>query len=107
MKYLEFTTGNNYLDEALENYLMHGLKPGGFLTSVLANDLSLSISRADAWNKDNLPAIVNAVVYSVPEISWGSYQRVRDWCSNKDGRQAAYAEYIREKHIIKKLKNSY
>ena len=68
MKYLEFTTGNNYLDEALENYLMHGLKPGGFLTSVLANDLSLSISRADAWNKDNLPAIVNAVVYSVPEI---------------------------------------
>lgn len=107
MKYLEFTTGNNYLDESLENYLMYGLEPGGFLTSVLANDLRLAVGRADHWNKSNLPEIVDAVTYNVPDLAWGSYLRVKDWCSNKDGRRVAYAEYIREKHIIKKLENSY
>jgi hypothetical protein len=51
IRYTDINTGNNLLDEALENYLMHGFMPGGFLTSVLANDLYLAVGRADHWNK--------------------------------------------------------
>lgn len=86
------STGNNYLDEALENYLMHGYEPGGFLTSVLANDLQLAVGRADSFNRKNLPEIVDAVVFNVPDLAWGSYERVKDWCKDKDGRRTAYAK---------------
>jgi hypothetical protein len=43
----------------------------------------------------------------MPESSIGSYQRVKDWCADKDGRRTRYAEYVREKKIIEKLENSY
>lgn len=99
--------GNNYLDEALENYLVYGLEPGGFLTSVLANDLRLAIGRADHWNRDNLPRIVEAITYSVPELAWGSYQRVRDWCKDKDSYRSKWVEFKREQLIIRKLENSH
>jgi hypothetical protein len=107
MKYIDFTLGNNYVDEAVENYLIHGFEPGGFLTSVLANDLYLAAGRADTWNRENLADIAHTVVINMPESSIGSYQRVKDWCSDKDGRRTRYAEYIREKKIIEKLENSY
>ena len=28
IRYTDINTGNNYLDEALENYLMYGFQPG-------------------------------------------------------------------------------
>lgn len=96
LNYHDFNTGNNWVDESLENYLMHGLEPGGFLTAVLANDLRLAVGRADHWNKDNLPRIVNEVTFKVPDIAAHSYQAVRDWCANKDGRRSHYV-YHKEK----------
>ena len=98
------TTGNNYLDEALENYLMHGFEPGGFLTSVLANDLRLSVGRADHWNKNNLPSIVDAITYCVPDLAWGSYQRVKDWCNDKNGYRSAYADRKEKEYMWRILK---
>lgn len=92
IRYTDINTGNNDTDEGLENYLMYGLEPGGFLTSVLANDLRLAVGRADHWNKDNLPRIVNEVLRKMPSISYGSYAAVKDWCADKDGRQTRYRE---------------
>ncbi len=104
IRYTDINTGNNYLDEGVENYLIHGLHPGGFLTSVLANDLYLAIGRADHWNKNNLPAIVDAVLREAPEISVGSYLRVKDWINDKDGRRSAYAERKKKEYTWKVLK---
>ena len=104
-RYNIFDTGNSYVDDSLENFLIHGFEPGGFLTSVLANDLRLAISRADHWNKNNLERIVDEVMYKMPDISNGSYSRVRDWCRDADGRRTRYAEYLREANIIKKLQS--
>lgn len=99
-KYHDFNTGNNWLDESLENYLMHGFEPGGFLTSVLANDLYFAVGRADHWNKQNLPNIVNEVIHKMPSWSYGSYQRVKEWCADKDGCRSDYAKRMQEQRMM-------
>jgi hypothetical protein len=104
IRYTHINTGNNYLDEALENYLMHGFEPGGFLTSVLANDLYLALGRADFWSKQNLERIVARVLYNMPGMSYGSYTAVKDWCKDKDGRRSEYAQRKEKEYVMKILK---
>lgn len=104
IRYTDINTGNNYLDESLENYLMYGFEPGGFLTSVLANDLYLAVGRADHWNKDRLPMIVDEVLHKMPSISWGSYQAVKDWCRDKDRRRTDYSERKEKEYTWRVLK---
>lgn len=104
-RYTNIDTGNNYLNEALENYLMHGFKPGGFLTSVLANDLQMAVSRADHWNRDNLPRIVDEIVWKMPNNSWGSYGAVNDWCNNVNGRQVSYAQRLEQEFTMRVLRS--
>ena len=104
IRYTDINTGNNLLDESLENYLMHGFMPGGFLTSVLANDLYLAVGRADHWNKDRLPEIVNEVLFRMPGISYGSYTAVNDWCKDRDGRRSAYALQKEKEYTWRSLK---
>lgn len=102
LRYTNISTGNNYLDEGLENYLMHGLKPGGFLTAVLANDLFGAANRADHWNRQRLPEIVNEILHKVPSLAIGSYEAVDDWCKDTDGVRSTYAR-IKEKELAVKL----
>lgn len=97
--YHHFDTGNYLIDESLEKYIMHGYEPGGFLTAVLANDLFLAVGRADHWNKDRLPRIVNEVVHTLPDLAFGDYQAVRDWCADKDGRRSHYVEYKEQQRV--------
>jgi hypothetical protein len=104
IRYTDINTSNNYLDEALENYLMYGYEPGGFLTSVLANDLYLAVGRADHWNRDRLPEIVNEVLFRMPSISYGSYAAVKDWCKDRDGRRSAYATQKEKEYTWRVLK---
>lgn len=104
IRYTDINTGNDYLDEALENYLMYGFQPGGFLTSVLANDLYLATGRADHWNKDRLPEIVKAILFRMPNMSYGSYAAVKDWCRDRDGRRSTYAHQKEKEFIWKALK---
>lgn len=104
IRYTDINTGNNYLDEALENYLMYGFQPGGFLTSVLANDLYLATGRADHRNKDRLPEIVKEILFRMPNMSYGSYAAVKDWCRDRDGRRSTYAKQKEKGFTWKALK---
>lgn len=104
IRYTDINTGNNYLDEALENYLMYGFQPGGFLTSVLANDLYLAVGRADHRNRDRLPEIVKAISFRMPNMSYGSYAAVKDWCRDRDGRRSTYAKQKEKEFTWKALK---
>jgi hypothetical protein len=104
IRYTDINTGNNLTDEGLENYLMRGFQPGGFLTAVLANDLRLAVGRADHWNLDNLPRIVKEVTFKMPSISWGSYAAVKDWCQDADGRQTYYREQKEKEYTWRVLK---
>lgn len=104
IRYTDINTRNPLLDDSLENYLMRGYEPGGFMTSVLANDLQLAIGRADHWNQQSLPTIVNEVIHKVPADAWGSYQLVKEWCADKDGRRTAYAELKEKQYTWRVLK---
>lgn len=98
-RYHDFSTGNNLLDDALENYLMRGYQPGGFLTAVLANDLFMAVNRADYLNKSNLPRIVDEIRHTLPDIAHGSYTAVKKWCDDADGRRSHYARQREITHM--------
>lgn len=105
--YHDFKTGNNWLDESLENYLMHGLEPGGFLTAVLANDLFRAVDRADYWNKTNIHNIVIEIQRVMPILSYGSYDTVNKWVVNANDRRTEYADCVEKKRMMDILSGDY
>ena len=104
IRYTDINTENDLLDQSLENYLMYGYQPGGFLTSVLANDLYAAVGRADHWNKQRLPKIVNEIIYKVPAVALGSYEAVEAWCRDRDSRRSQYARRMEKQFIMRSLK---
>jgi hypothetical protein len=65
----------------LFNYVWMGLAPGGFFTSVLANDWGGAIQRSHPGN--TIPALKNAtgwILDRVPAVARGSYPAVEAWC---------------------------
>lgn len=65
-------------------YLTAGIKPGGFLTSVLCNDLAMSVLKASEENLAALPVIVAYCYQEIPSAAWGSPDRVRTWLAKKE-----------------------
>lgn len=105
--YHKFNTGRDILDESLENYVMHGLEPGGFLTAVIANDLFRAVSRADHWSRSGLYGIAREVSLHMPVYSCGSYDAVRDWIADKDGRRSIYVEHMEKQRMMDILSGDY
>ena len=68
-----------YTQEALSNYVLNKLPPGGFLTAVLANDLMGAVARCDAWNHAYMKDICNFVYNRMPSNAWGSYYHVQKY----------------------------
>ena len=66
--------------EALKNYFLHALPPGGFLTSLLSNhDVVTVFRRADSWNKPIIGKYISWLDEYAPDDSWGSETAVRSW----------------------------
>lgn len=84
---------NRTVAESVEYYVMHGLEPGSFTTAVLANDLFDATARADHWNKKLLPEIALAIRETCPLEAYGSYDNVRNWIDDKDGRRSRYSTW--------------
>jgi hypothetical protein len=78
-----------YTLESLEDYVIDGDIPGGFLTAALKNDLSRTFSRADGNNR---PAIgtLHAFLYNyAPARSWGSCDEMEAWLAKGGLRHTA------------------
>lgn len=66
--------------EALKNYFLYALPPGGFLTSLLSGDSWTDvIARADHWNKPLLGKYLEWLVEYAPAGSWGAPDVVDNW----------------------------
>lgn len=66
--------------EALKNYFLYALPPGGFLTSLLSNHpWTVVVGRADHWNKPILGKYLEWLQEYAPPGSWGSEQAVEAW----------------------------
>jgi len=69
----------DYMIDGLVRYIVHGIEPGGFLTSVLENDLAWAAANADAINRRILFRYASFLLYGAPNGCWGSKSKVREW----------------------------
>ena len=67
--------------DPMYNYLVHGYSPGGFFTSVLANDFNGAIARSHPANTiEALKHLGGWILDCAPREAHGSYDAVNDWC---------------------------
>ena len=68
--------------DPMYNYLVHGYSPGGFFSSVLANDFHSAIARSHPANTiEALKQLGGWILDCAPRKSHGSYDAVSKWCS--------------------------
>lgn len=67
----------------LERYRDMKYPTGGFLESVLSNQLGESVARADGQNTEVLCTIVTWVYNNLPAESWGSPEKYRAWLDSR------------------------
>ena len=81
--------------DPMYNYLVHGYSPGGFFTSVLANDFHSAIARSHPSNTINAcKSLGGWILDCAPRESHGSYDAVSDWCYLKpEARRKILEEY--------------
>ncbi len=60
------------IKQSLIDYVEKGWVPGGFLMSVLANDLVGALGRADSYNRATIFQITQYLYNDMPANSWGS-----------------------------------
>ena len=67
--------------EPLRRYVFDKIKPGGFLTAILTNDLKEAMGRADSTNRRRVFEYVEWLYNQAPHNCWGSPERVSEWLS--------------------------
>jgi hypothetical protein len=71
--------------DPMYNYLIHGFSPGGFFTSVLANDWRTAMMRSHPSNTvEALKAVTGWMHDHLPQEALGSYGAVDGWCRMSD-----------------------
>lgn len=69
----------------LERYLVRGMPPGGFISSLLANDGRSAIMRCHPANQIvELKPVVTWIQDYVPEQARDSYANIQAWCLLSD-----------------------
>jgi hypothetical protein len=92
-----------HTQEALERYFFLGLEPGGFLTSVLSNDLMGACTRSDHVNRENIVGIATWVLHSAPNESWGHLGAVANWCKDEGGCRTRWVEAFEKRMMWNEL----
>ena len=92
--------------EALDNYFLKGYEPGGFITSILTNNLYGAVNSADIANRHAIWEIVKWLTAEaeVPSASWGTKDHVSNWLHDSDGIRTKFVEKIEKEYIWKTLK---
>jgi hypothetical protein len=63
----------------VDAYIDEGIPPGDFLYACLTNDLRTAVSHADDINRWHIYDIVVYLEYHIPNMAWGSTERVKSW----------------------------
>lgn len=93
-----------HTQETLENYLLRGLSPGGFVSAMLAHDYERAISVADTGNRQMFWAIAMWIREFAPEYSHGSYDIIELWCTDFMGRRTEYVNEVEKDYVWNTLK---
>lgn len=75
----DYDVGKEFADP-IYNYLVHGLNPGKFFTSLLANDCTGTISHSHPANTiGSLKSLCTWLDNEMPSVSWGDCAAVCAW----------------------------
>lgn len=78
---IDYTGLPEHMVDPMRRYIEVKMQPGGFLTSVLANDLMVACATADFTNRGRLFDIVQWLYNEAPSDCWGSPEKVKAWLS--------------------------
>lgn len=71
--------------DPLYHYLVFATSPGGFFTSLLANDCMTALGKSHPANSlEMLKNIAGWVINYMPKEAWGTYEKVEHWKSLND-----------------------
>lgn len=85
-----------HLQPGLLLWVEKGVRPGGFLSAVLSNDLFVAAQRGDELSFIGLPALCRFLTKHAPEGSFGSPQFYRNWpqyIAAQNRRDAAFTDW--------------
>lgn len=68
-----------HMREGAEDYIERGWKPGGFLFSVLTNNLVEAFAHADAINSFMMRNWAEWLYSEAPSDCWGSLEKINAW----------------------------
>ncbi len=77
--HVDYSQIPEHMREGLEGYIEYGWELGGFLYSVLTNDLLRTVKTADIHNRFKLLQWVDFCLEFLPGKSWGSPEAVAYW----------------------------
>ena len=75
------------LHDGLVRYLVHRIRPGHFLSAILASDMQEAMRRADPDCQRGLGALLLFLLWVAPANSWGSYEALESWLDKGDERK--------------------
>ena len=92
--------------KALDNYFLRGWEPGGFLTSILTNNLYGAVTSADIANRHAIWEIVTWLTTDpiVPVRSWGTKEHVSNWLDDVGGIRTKFVDKMEKEYIWETLK---
>lgn len=91
---LDYTKLPKRLRSGAKRYIEQGIKPGGFLTAVIQNNLKEAVGKADDEMIRVIPSIVGWFYNEAPYDCWGSKNDMRKWIQLKDAEYRLRVEKI-------------
>jgi hypothetical protein len=90
--------------DSIENYLLRGWAPGGYVESMLAHDYERAFSCADTANRQTIWVLWRWLRDDAPPMCHGSYQAIDLWRDDVLGRRTAWITEQEKRVIWQKLK---
>ena len=89
--------------ESIENYLLRGWAPGGYVESMLAHDYDRAFACADTANRQTIWVLWRWLRDDAPEHCHGSYKAIDLWRDDVGGRRSDYVKKVEQAAIWQKL----
>ena len=89
--------------ESIENYLIRGWAPGGFVEAMMAHDYERAFACADTANRQTIWVLWRWLRDYAPPWCHGSYEAVGMWRDDVGYRRTDYIREIEQAAIWQKL----
>lgn len=68
-----------HMHQGIINWVVYGIRPGGFLNAIIENDLMDAVGKADPTNYTNIRALVGFFYNETPHVCHGSVEKAKRW----------------------------